>query len=595
MRPHQISFDRRIPDCSNREWSVFSNPSPTDIRQGVLGNCWFLSALAVLAERPELLKKVMVTKNYNKEGVYVVRLCKAGVWKTVLVDDLLPCNEKGQLIYSSAIGKQLWVPLVEKALAKLHCCYESLQAGRSIEGLATLTGYPCESLALQPPSHDEPIEEDLVWVKLLSSMEAGFLMGASCGGGNMEINEREYHDIGLRPRHAYSVLDVTDATTQSGSTVRLVKLRNPWGHFSWKGDWSDESMLWQQNQALANRLHSNRGNHGNDGTFWISLGDMIRLKHRIISCSNIDPWTNHNLVKSYKRKYQSKVPPANKQLCINCCSNPCGGLCSRCTRDLSSNSAFSNNLQGGLKEVFTFKQFIYSFTNQPNFYSNRTQEGSNRSPVDICICVFRTSVHNGKYSIGRLVACSKRKVKKHQSCTCFLEDGDYLVINLAFNHWLSGYAGAGGMMDSPRYVLSLHSSHAVAFSECSNIDGVIADAVIKLAMDKGEETQIRNEVASYQLTKGWGGLIVVIENRHELSCLQVRCDTQCNNVVSSRGNFKTADSIPPLHRQVIILLSQVDSFSGFSITHKITHRWAAPYSLDLGNWRDPGVQHDPPD
>uniref|UniRef100_H2YK54 Calpain catalytic domain-containing protein n=2 Tax=Ciona savignyi TaxID=51511 RepID=H2YK54_CIOSA len=526
-----------IPDCSNREWSVFSNPSPTDIRQGVLGNCWFLSALAVLAERPELLKKVMVTKNYNKEGVYVVRLCKAGVWKTVLVDDLLPCNEKGQLIYSSAIGKQLWVPLVEKALAKLHCCYESLQAGRSIEGLATLTGYPCESLALQPPSHDEPIEEDLVWVKLLSSMEAGFLMGASCGGGNMEINEREYHDIGLRPRHAYSVLDVTDATTQSGSTVRLVKLRNPWGHFSWKGDWSDESMLWQQNQALANRLHSNRGNHGNDGTFWISLGDMIRYFDSVDICK----------------------------------------ICNRNWVEVRLNGKFPTSavepVRGFVLTVYQRSELEFSLFQQ----LARTQEGSNRSPVDICICVFRTSVHNGKYSIGRLVACSKRKVKKHQSCTCFLEDGDYLVINLAFNHWLSGYAGAGGMMEcnffntfskslfdsSPRYVLSLHSSHAVAFSECSNIDGVIADAVIKLAMDKGEETQIRNEVASYQLTKGWGGLIVVIENRHELSCLQVRCDTQCNNVVSSRGNFKTADSIPPLHRSVIILLSQVDSFSGF--------------------------------
>jgi len=29
-----------------------------------------------------------------------------------------------------------------------------------------------------------------------------------------------------------------------GKTERLLKIRNPWGNFEWKGDWSDASPLW---------------------------------------------------------------------------------------------------------------------------------------------------------------------------------------------------------------------------------------------------------------------------------------------------------------------------------------------------------------
>ena len=206
-------------------WHVFNgDPRPSDVSQGMLGDCWLISALAVLAERPQLLREIMISDRLNERGAYGVKLCKDGVWQAVIIDDYFPCSSR-TLAFSEARRGALWVALIEKAYAKLHGSYAAIEAGHFREAMSTLTGAPCESERLQPHREDEPIDTELLWAKVVAAQSKGFLMGVSSlsDDGSPEADDAKRRGIVLG--HAYSLLHVY--TLRSGQ--RLLKLRNPWG------------------------------------------------------------------------------------------------------------------------------------------------------------------------------------------------------------------------------------------------------------------------------------------------------------------------------------------------------------------------------
>ena len=71
--------------------------SAKDLVQGQLGTCWFLSALAVVAERQDLIMRLFSNTNtyLNRYGIVQVNLFCDGNWQTVVVDDFLPCLIRG--------------------------------------------------------------------------------------------------------------------------------------------------------------------------------------------------------------------------------------------------------------------------------------------------------------------------------------------------------------------------------------------------------------------------------------------------------------------------------------------------------------------
>ena len=98
------------------------NPSPDDIIQGSLGDCYFLSAIATIAEKSYLLDSLFPFIDMNR-CIFAVRLYHNGGYCILLLDDYFPHNGGGSFLYAHGGEKQarsLWVMLLEKAYAKLH-------------------------------------------------------------------------------------------------------------------------------------------------------------------------------------------------------------------------------------------------------------------------------------------------------------------------------------------------------------------------------------------------------------------------------------------------------------------------------------------
>ncbi|XP_065842681.1 calpain-15-like isoform X2 [Oscarella lobularis] len=429
LRPQHI----RQKELIRSSWVVFSTPKPSDIIQGIVGNCWFLSALAVLAEKPKLLQNIIITKNICQEGAYQVRLCRNGIWEVVLIDDVLPCNNYGMLVYSQANRGQLWVPLIEKALAKQLGCYEAMKGGACIEGLSLLTGAPCEKIRLQtnPNRPDDALDSDLIWARLLSVKDAGFLMGASCGSSNNSISEEEFRHVGLVSQHAYSVLDV-----QQVPQGRLIQLRNPWGSHSWRGDWGDASPLWTA--ELRKKLHARKT--AKEGVFWIALKDLMKYFDRVDVCKVRPDWCETRIDTSLQSDGRGPTRVARIRVLADTEIDAC----------------------------------LY----QPH---NRHFDAADSS-IDLCVAILAVP------PVGQVptsaVSHSQRAVKACVTCSAFLREGDYLVVPMAFNHFNS-------TVEQKPCLLAIHTARPIEVDSFVPQSTLLSSSVYLMLTKSGKRSEVK--------------------------------------------------------------------------------------------------------
>lgn len=84
-----------------------------------------------------------IFQKFSQIGLYILRFYKNYQWIYVLVDQRIPVDKTTKKpIYGHCRNiNELWIPLIEKAYAKLNGCYENLVAGFVDQAIHDLTGY----------------------------------------------------------------------------------------------------------------------------------------------------------------------------------------------------------------------------------------------------------------------------------------------------------------------------------------------------------------------------------------------------------------------------------------------------------------------
>jgi len=249
---------------------------PADIVQGRLGTCFFLGALgAMVANDPEFVKSCFMEHDIQL-GIYGVRFSLDGEWYHTIIDDYMPVDQYGRLLYAKGHDRdEVWVPLLEKAFCKFHTCYEMCDGGFPGEAVAAMCGGCKGKFPISKKSRSDPATPPTYFKALKNARDRGWILSTTFTQTRTQIgvktgqgkNGEDVLSSGLVRGHVYSVLKLVEA---GGN--RLVCCRNPWGQGEWKGKWSDENRFgeWTQEMKAATKYEG-----GNDGLFWMSIEDFV--------------------------------------------------------------------------------------------------------------------------------------------------------------------------------------------------------------------------------------------------------------------------------------------------------------------------------
>lgn len=207
-------------------------PAAGDVVQGMLGDCYAMSAFAaVAAQMPQKLAEALKD---NGDGTFTAKFYDVSKPKPneveVTIDAQLPTRRGGLQYGKGADRSELWVGLLEKAYAQWKGGYDVVGKGGSAgDVMAALTGNPGGQIPLSP-GDEKDIHELLQF-----SLKDGHALVATTHG---EDQDAIYAGTGIYADHGYTVLGAEESNGKL-----LVTLRNPWGEVEPKGNGKDDGVF----------------------------------------------------------------------------------------------------------------------------------------------------------------------------------------------------------------------------------------------------------------------------------------------------------------------------------------------------------------
>lgn len=270
---NEISW-KRLSEIYPENFLFEDNIDLDDIRQGKIGNCYFLSSIAAMTEYPNLISQLFKTKSQNTQCYWEIILFIDGRFQIVVVDDYVPViKNTNDLYFSKPNNKELWVVLLEKAWAKVNGGYANIISGWPADVFSCFTGYATSCVIINDES-----DQDEIYNKITAYDKGDCILCASVRGDDDKVEK-----VGLIKGHTYTLIGSYQVEMNNGDTVDLVKLRNPWGYREWNGAFSDGDDRWNNVKNKDNIGYSDK----NDGSFFMKIEDFVRYFIRIDICNLI--------------------------------------------------------------------------------------------------------------------------------------------------------------------------------------------------------------------------------------------------------------------------------------------------------------------
>ena len=261
--PSEIN-ENKDADLTLRLFNQEREPEPNDIRQGSIPCNHLDSALSALAEKYNLIKRLFKSDIYNENGVYQVKLCVNGEWTTVVVDDFIPCVPLSPPLVTRSQSNELWIVILEKALAKIYDCYYNLTCINIVDFFLTLTGCPSFIYNLENLKNEE--KKDIFNKIRNFVVDKKYLVVAISKMTDMENNNEENEEDGSLtvPNFGYTIIDV-----KTKYKPNLIILRKVWY------DERKENNIENYLNNLVNEYPS-MGNEINDSVLALTFTDFLK-------------------------------------------------------------------------------------------------------------------------------------------------------------------------------------------------------------------------------------------------------------------------------------------------------------------------------